>query len=252
MEDHLTIYKEFVDLKIMSLTDKIGFFKLLLNNRGILEMFYDDFAIVREDSHKELVNSTIKLNKNSDLYQRDISEKLNVDIYYLDGEEFFGFVRCLSVNKDDLSDHYDYVYSNTNQLGYSFSYIGDKNIGTIDYDGKSVALFYDDIDYKNIMYVHHADLHAKKMKIQDDYLSVKENEILLPENLIAKTNNYNEIYIKSDNGIKPKALICYDVISSNDISFARKYDLVILLINRKKYKRYETFDEDYNDFSYSI
>ena len=250
-KDHLNIYKEFADLKAMSLTDKIGFFKLLLNDLNLLEMFYDDMRVVREDSHKELVNSTIKLNKNSDLYQKDISERLNTDIYYLDGEEFFGFVRAFSIKKDDLQDHFDYVFSNGNQLGYSFSYIGDKNIGTIDYSGKNVTLFYDNIDYRNIMYVHHADLHAKKMIVQDDYLSNKENEILTPSSLVARTGSYNEIYIKG-NGIKPTALICYDSISIDDINFAKKYGLSILIINKQKYKRYETFDEDYDSYSYVL
>ena len=174
-------------------------------------------------------------------------------MYYLNGEEFYGFVRCLSIPRTYLFNHFDYVNSNKNRLGYSFSYIGDRNIGTTDYEQKSVVLFYDNIDYRNIMYVHHADLHSGKMTIQDDYLSTKENEILSPNSLIANTKNYNEIYIKSNgNGIRPKALICYDNITDNDIGFARKYNLSLLLINRDKYKRYETFDDDYESYTYVI
>ena len=100
------------------------------------------------------------------------------------------------------------------------------------------------------MYVHHSDLHAKKMEVQNDYLSEKENEIITPSSLIAHTNNYNEIYIVDKP--KPKALVCYNTITDNDIAFAKKYNLSILLMNREKYKSYVTYDDDYMDNTYVI
>ena len=215
-------------------------------------MFYDDLTKVREISHRDLVDNVLKLNKDSDIYYQDMSKKLGVDVFGLDGEKFYGFVRCFSFNRGDLSDHYDDIFSKTNKLGYSFSYIGDQNIGTIDYDGKSVALYYDDIDYKNIMYVHHGDLHAKNMQVQEDYLSEKENDILSADSLISETKNYNEIYVKNDIGIKPKALICYNTVSINDIAFAEKYGLAILLIQRERYHQNRMFDEDYDSYTYSL
>ena len=249
---NINVYKEFIDIKNASFEDKIGIFKLYLND-NLMEMFYDDINKVREDSHKMLVDESLKLNHNSIVYSDSMSKKIGLDIYKLDGEAFYGFVRCLSIPRGNLYNYYDYVNSEGNRLGYSFSYIGDKNIGTTDYDGNSVTLFYDKIDYKNIMYVHHADLHSKKMYHQDDYLSIKENEITTPRNLIAHTKNYNEIYIKSNGRrIVPTALVCYNIITEKDIEFAKKYNLSILLINKEKYKRYEEFLDDYNDYSYVI
>ena len=91
------------------------------------------------------------------------------------------------------------------------------------------------------------------MDKQDDYLSEKENELVTPSGLIANTKNYNEIYIKAGvEGIRPKALVCYDRISHDDIAFAEKYDLALLVINREKYKRYETYEDDYVLNSYMI
>lgn len=251
-KENIKIYKEFVNLRYMSMEDKINFFKLLLD-LNLMEMFYDDINKAREDSHKELVNKTIKLEKDNELYNKDISSRFNVDVYCLDGEEFYGFVRCLGLKTNTDEKKTDYVFSKKKRVGYSFSYISHKNIGTIDYDRKNVTLFYDDIDYRNIMYVHHADMHAKKMQEQDGYLSEKENEILTPDALIAKTKSYNELFIKSDeNGIKPKALVCYDSISGNDLSFAKRYGLAILLINTQKYKRYESYDDEYDSYTYVI
>lgn len=252
-KENIMLYKEFVDLRHMSFTDKIGFFKLLLDDVNVKERFYDDINIVREDSHKELVSKALKLNHNNKIYNKDVSDKLKIDVYNLDGEPFFGFVRCVAIPRGNLFNNYDKVNSQERRLGFSFSYIGDKNIGTIDYDGKGVTLFYDNLDYHNIMYVHHGDLHSKKMVVQDDYVSVKENDILTPERLISHTKNYNEIFIKSDGrGIRPKALICYDKIDDKDIGFAMKHHVDLLVINRNKYKRYETYDDDFDSYSYVI
>ena len=154
-KENIALYEEFVELRKMSKTDMISFFKILLDN-DIMSMFYDDINIVRETSHKALVDESLRLNHNLEIYQSDISKRVCVDVYYLDGEQFYGFVRCFAIKKGDLTDHSDYIFSKRKRLGDSFSYIGDKNIGTTDYDMESVTLFYDKINYKNIMYVHHA------------------------------------------------------------------------------------------------
>lgn len=246
---HIKIYSEFRGLNNASFEEKIDLFKKYMNS-DLVTMFYDDMRNTKDDSYKELVNSSIKIEHDSNVYCKDISKNYGIDVYYLNGEEFYAFVKCFPINRNDLSDHRDYINLNDNRLGHSFSYIGDKNIGTVDYEQKKVVLIYDNIDYNNIMYVHHGDLHAKKMDIQDDYLSEKQNEITLPSKLIADTKNYNEIYITGK--IKPKALICYDTITTDDILFAKKYNLSLLLINKSKYKRYESFDEEYEDNTYVI
>ena len=248
--ENIKIYNRFKNLNTMVLDEKINLFNEY-QNTNIMELFYDDMTKVKEDSHQELVNSSLKLSRDLGIYKKELSKEFGIDIYYLNGEDFCGFVRCFIISRDDLSSHEDYIFSKKNRLGYSFSYIGDKNIGISDYDGNGVVLFYDDIDYHNIMYVHHSDLHAKKMEIQDDYLSEKENEIITSSKLIASTKNYNEIFIKG-NDIKPTALICYDTITKNDIAFANKYNLSILLINREKYQKYETYDENYTENTYVL
>lgn len=249
-ESNINLYKEFVELRNMSFIDKLLFFRLLLDDRNIRDMFYDDMNRVREDSHKELVDNVLKLNHDNGIYEEDLTNKLGVDVYLLDGEEFYGFVRNITIPSSDFS-HEDYVYARGKRLGSSFSYIGNKNIGYMGNSG--VLLYYDNIDYRKIMYVYHGDAHTKKMDKMDDYLSEKENEILLPANLVAKTNNYNEIYIKgSDEGIKPTAIVCFDSVTSDDISFAKRFNLSILIIKKEKYKSIDTFDEDYDLNTYVI
>lgn len=251
--DNIKIYNLFNGLSNTPLKEKVGLFKEYYQNNHLMEMFYDDMEIVKNDSHQELVDATIKLTHDTPIYKKELSQKAGIDIYYLNGEEFYGFVRCLGVKRGDLSDKDSYVYSKKGRFGYSFSYIGDKNIGTTDYDGNNITLFYDQIDYKNIMYVYHGDMHSKAVRSQEDYLSEKHNEIRTPSSLICDTENYNEVFIlSSDDGIMPTALVCYDTITDDDILFAKKYNLSILLINREKYKRFETYDEDYMENTYML
>ena len=251
--DNIKLYNRFKELRNLDFEAKIALFKEFNQDNNLMELFYDDMNAVREDSHKGLVASAIKLSPNSEIYNKDFSRRLGVDVYNLDGEKFFGFIRCFNIKRNDLRDHENYIYSKIRRLGYSFSYIGDQNIGTIDYDGEYVTLLYDNIDYKDIMYVHHGDISARCMEKQDDYLSSKENELVTPEDLVANTNSYNEIYIKgSNNGIKPTALVCYSRISGNEIAFAKKYNLSILVINKEKYKQGKKFDDDFVSYSYVI
>ena len=250
--NHIDIYNEFRGLNNISFKDKIALFKKY-DGMDLSSMFYDDMSRTRDESHRMLVDSSLKLNHESCIYYKEISRNYGIDIYYLNGEKFYGFVRCLTIPKSPLFKYYDYVNSEGRRLGYSFSYIGDKNIGTTDYDQNGVTLFYDKINYEDIMYVHHADLHSKRMNKQDDYLTHKINEITTPSSLIANTRNYNEIFIKNNTKrIVPTALICYDEINNNDIAFAKKYNLSILLINRSKYNRYELYDENFINDTYVI
>ena len=251
--DNIHLYNEFRSLTTMSIEEKVALFKKFYQRNNLMELFYDDMHRVKEDSYRELVKASLKLTHDNNIYYKDLSRNCGVDVYYLNGEDFYGFVKCFDIKRNDLSNHEEYLYSKDKRLGYSFSYIGNSNIGTIDYDKKDVVLYYDSIDYHDIMYVHHADLHAKKMEVQDDYLSEKENEIIMPNSLVYKTNNYNEIYIKGNRlGFRPKALVCYDTITHDDIAFAKKYQLSLLLINTKKYAHTISFDDDYVENTYVI
>ena len=250
-EDHLRIYQQFIDLIHYSIPKKIKFFESHLKD-DLMSMFYDDITIVREDSHKSLVDKSLKLNKSNGIYQDKLSKKNGVPIYYLNGEEFFGFVRRVSL-KHDEKENDDYIYSRKNRLGYNFAYASSYDIGIIENDSESVLLYYDDIDYRNIMYVHHTDMASGIMIKQNDYVSHKENEIVTPNELASHTINYSDVYIKpGSNGIMPSALICCDVLTEEDIAFAKSYNLSILLVNTKKYKRVKSFRDDLDSCSYVI
>ena len=250
--NHIELYRQFINLTKMSFEDKIKLFNNNLNN-DLKEMFYDDIDIVRVNSHRKLVEYTLKLNKDNGLYQKELSNKNNVDIYYLNGEKFYGFVRRITLREGNINGEKTHVFSQKRRLGYSFSYISSYDIGTIDFTNNSLLLYYDNIDYRNIMYVHHTDMHTGIIKRLTTYITDKENEIKSPEGLINMTVNYNEIYIKpGKEGIKPTAIVCFDAINDNVINFAKEYNLSILIINKEKYMHEVKYDDDYRDYTYIL
>ena len=249
---NLKIYEKFDNISKLSKKEKKDLFREYYQKANFIrEMFYDDMRKVKNHCYKRLVDSALKLNKDSNIYNQELSNKYNIDVYYLNGEDFYTFVRTFSIDRSDLSDKDNYINSNLNRLGYSFSYISNKNIGTTDFKQKNVVLLYDKIDPNNISYVHHADIHSSKRIKQDGYLSNKVNELLSPSSLMAMTNGYNEVYINGNN-IVPTALICYDNITNDDVLFAKKYNLSIVLMNTSKYRRDDGRYEDFFDNSYTL
>lgn len=248
--DNIELYNKFSNIAMLSKEDKIKLFKEN-KNINLKEMFYDDMRIVKDSAYKEMVDKSLKLDKNNNIYNNDLSSRYHVDVYYLNGEEFYTFIRTFKIRNDDLKGNMDYLNSNLDRFSYSFSYISDKNIGTMDYTRKSITLMYDSINPNNISYVHHSDLHSGKKIKQDSFITNKINEIKTPEDLINRTSDYNEIVING-NMIIPKALICYDDITDTDITFAKEHNLVILLINTSKYKTRDAEYEDFFDNTYSL
>lgn len=250
--ENLKIYERFNNISKLTLNEKRELFReYYRKSNAIKEMFYDDMRKVKDRCYKRLVDRALKLNKDSNVYNQKLSNKYNVDVYYLNGEEFYAFVRTFSINRNDLSDKANYINSNLNRLGYSFSYISDKNIGTTDFEQKKVTLLYDKINPNNISYIHHADIHSSKRIKQDAYLSNKINELSSPNRLATMANGYNEVFINGNN-IIPTALICYNNVTNDDILFAKKYNLSIVLMNTSKYQRSDGRYEDFFDSSYSL
>ncbi len=251
---HLNLYNKFCDLSKLSFIERINFFKENCDKLGVMEMFYDDMRKVKDHSYQQLVNSSLKPDKKLSIYNKELSDKDGVDVYYLDGEEFYAFIRSFSLEKVNSDAEEDYLFSRTNKYGYSMSYISNSNIGTIDLEQKEITLLYADISPSQIAYVHHDDAHTGRITDKlDRYISDKINEISTPSDLMSNTKSYNEIYIRPRNGeIRPCAIICYDTISEEQLAFAKKYHLSIVIINREKYKRYVSWPENYEENTYII
>ena len=65
----------------------------------------------------------------------------------------------------------------------------------------------------------------------------KIHDIETKENLINKTDAYNEILYKEGLGFKPDYIVCFDNIDDNDRNIAKELNIPIVLINSKKYTK---------------
>ena len=244
-KDHIKFYQDCLRLKDLNREDMILFFNQNRNKTKFFEMFYDDMRIIKNHSYNDLTSKSLTLEKNNKLYDKKLSNKLGIDVYYLDGEEFYAFVRCILPNKDGFN--IDDIYCNLPKKYYSFSYIGNKNIGTIDkVNNMGITLLYSNINSNNIVHVHHMDSSSSISSKNEVFITSKINEISSADSLIRDTKCYNEIVIKKDDfGIKPAAIICFNEIQDKDLEISHKYKLPIVLINCNKYY----YDESYPDFS---
>ena len=243
--NHINFYKDCLKLNELSKDDIISFFKKNMDKDKMFEHFYDDMRTIKNDSYNDLVSKSLNLGSVSLLCDLSLSKKYGLSVYYLNGESFHAFVRCIIPNKDGISK--DALYCNLTKKYYSFSYIGDKNIGTIDkVNSYGITVMYSNIISDNIVHVHHTDSSSSQYCKNDVFISRNINEISSADSLISNTKYYNEIVIKKgDQGIVPTAIVCFDKIQDKDLVVSFKYNLPIVLINSKKYY----YDNGYPDYS---
>ena len=247
--DNLNFYESFSKLKKLPSNDMISFFKNNCEKKNTEEIFYEDMRVVKNHCYNELVNRSIKLKKSNPLYNKSLSKEYNIPIYYLNGEDFNAFVRSFKISRSDLAD-YTTIFNCESKYAANFSYIGKANITIIGDYKKNVVLLYDNINPDDIMYVFHDD---SGMSIKSELIESENiNEILEPSSLMSWTKYYNDIIIKNNNRNKPSALVCLDIITDEDILFAKKYSLSIVLINSNHYYINTDFTDYLDQDSYSF
>ena len=246
-DERISFYNKFLDIGKEDWTElNFSFNKIKeIKPQSLIEQFYDDIRMLKNDSYKSLVDSCTVFTKESSLYNKHLSDKYGCDIYYLDGEPFYGFVRSnVKVSKhriktDDngkLYSVFDSLPSNDEAMraANSFSYIGKDNINTYMSPNTTMTLFYTGIDFNSIVHVYHNDSFSSKNWY---YCSDFPNELHTPDSILRESNSYSEIFVSNIDGVKPSALLCLDNVSEWDIEFSKTYGLPIVVINTEKYKR---------------
>ena len=184
--------------------------------------FYNDFRLARNTSYNEFNNSIINLNNN--LYKETVNE---VDIYELNGEEFYLYVHSSS-------------RGNWNNLGLttSISLISHNNITTI--NNNNIIFGFSKLKIDNIMHVYHSDSYSTHMTGTN-----KVHDIETPSGLIEKTTSYNEILYQEEDDFKPDYVIAYDEYDEELITLAKTMNIPIILINTEVYKKKKNGIDDY-------
>ena len=226
-------------LKFYKLTypEKIELYNEIKENQNGISEFYDDFKTCFYDSIKRIQDSLLDVSK---LTKSELSHKYNVDVYELNGEEFKMLISHTNIDRDYL---YEGEVWKKNKEYASLSLISDKCLNTFRNPSTNIIVGFTDINYLNVMHIHHADSYSKEENGSNRII-----ELFTPDNLIKNTKAYNEILIKNSNTLTPSYIVCYDEIKEGDVEASISLGRIpLILIHTKKYssaKKMVTFDDD--------
>lgn len=215
---NLDIYNTILDFNKLSIDEIINFFNKY-KSIDLATVFYNDFRKARNTSYKEINDGITKFDKNSSSYKKNISSDMGIDIYELNGEDFYLYIHSSRSGR-----------WMANKKTISLSLISHDNINTIDND--EVIFGFSKLNVDNIMHIYHTDSFTKH-----EQGTSKIHDILTKEKLINKTISYNEILYKETPNLMPDYVVCFDTIDDKDRIIARELNIPIVLINSKKYNK---------------
>lgn len=215
---NLDIYNTILDFNKLSIDEIINFFNKY-KSIDLATVFYNDFRKARNTSYKEINDGITKFDKNSSSYKKNISSDMGIDIYELNGEDFYLYIHSSRSGR-----------WMANKKTISLSLISHDNINTIDND--EVIFGFSKLNVDNIMHIYHTDSFTKH-----DQGTSKIHDILTKEKLINKTISYNEILYKETPNLIPDYVVCFDTIDGKDRIIARELNIPIVIINSKKYNK---------------
>ena len=213
---NMDIYNTLLNFNKLSISEIISFFNDN-KNKDLATIFYNDFRCARNISYDEINKGITKFDKKNSLYNEDISNRIGVDIYELDGEDFYLYIHSSRTGR--------WVNKKTT---LSLSLISHNNINTIGTD--DIIFGFSKLNIDNIMHMYHSDSFSAH-----EQGTHKVHDIETKENLIDKTLSYNEILYKENDDLKPDYIVCFDVADDKHITIAREMNIPIVIINSKKY-----------------
>ncbi len=242
-QDRMAFYEAFADLKDNTYLEHQEFFEMY-KDINIMEEFYDDIRSLKDESYQSLIDACTNFTQDSPLYNKELSTKYGCEVYYLNGEEFHGFVRSdVRISKYDIElvDGEPKLVPQPQpspeqlaRLGHSFTYIGTDDIQTYQHPNEKLTMLYTGIKPETIGHVYHNDSWSSPNYY---YYSDYQNELHTPDSLLQESTKYPEILITELNNIKPIAILCLDAVTEWDIECSKRNNLPIVVINTLKYER---------------
>ena len=240
----LSIYQRLLKLDDLSFEEKMKLHKELMNEDWISK-HYDVF---REAKNKAatLIKEQMLNPSNIDTYlDKAETEKAGVPIYVLDGQDFFAFVKSISLTKERVIENSDMRFYVD---GSSFSLDGSKKLDTFQDPREYYNLIYGDFPIDQVIHMYPVDSYTKYIRNSTTKATSRVYELYTPTELVEKSTDYNEILLAQKNHAKigdelndnlklPTVLgiYCYDEITPNDIASAKNMGVGIVVVKTNKY-----------------
>ena len=264
----MSLYLQILDLDKICIDEAIELHKKmkLIN---IKSQFYDDYRKTLDNQHQDIKESILNENTIKKYKNQCLTQTYGLPIYYLNGDTFYALVKSLGSHKFSIENGY---FKNSAELP-SFSLTSHDNLSIF-----SDCEFEDDINIvfssfnpDQIVFTYPCDVGCDCDILTGQRPTNNVNKIYTKRELTNVLSDYNHIIyrnqsIEKDDDLNnrlecPKVLgvYVYDEISSKELDFAKKYNLPIILVNKKSYKKpvYKEMDyashveeDDYINYGY--
>lgn len=241
-EERINVYKRILKLDFLSYDEAIKLHEEL-KTMNIKEIFYDDMLFARNIVGEIIKDKMLTLDKLSKYINKEKSEELGVNVYELNGEEFFALV------KSGAHFRHDYPF------GYSFSLVGKNAIGVYGDIYTGDTFVYGGLTKEQIVHIYPTDSYTHYE--EDRNSSRRVNILMEPKELLDSTYAYNELLIKEkgkeetdmDSKIPELykiAVYCFDNVTEDQLEAAKEEGVGLLLIKTRNYTR--SYNDDNRDF----
>lgn len=243
-DEDLELYKSILHLDELSYEDKIKLHEKM-KSYNFIEKFYDDIRNAKNLSYQMINESILNKERLKKYRNEELSAKVGVDIYLLDGDPFKVLVKSFGNKYTSLERNSFKSYSHIS----SFSLDGSDKLETF-YDPKtSYNVVYDSLKEEQVIHTFPVDSFTSRPSANYTKATQRLNQILTPDELVIKSLNYNEVLIRQavpnspteyDEKITPPemiALYCYDEITDLDIESAKNLEIGIVLVITRNYEK---------------
>lgn len=250
-EERVEIYNKISNIDYLTAKEKIELHEIL-KHYNMMEVFYDDMSLARKIVAEAIKDYSLTHEVLKQYQDSELTQKYGVDVYNLNGQQFFGIVKTGRVVSDLLP------------TGHSYSLVGNGGIAVFGDVKDSKTFLYDaaDLNPNQIVHVFPCDSYTFYRPFQQHYGATRRvNMLAMPDEVVSISKSYTELLILEkgtkqtdmDNNLpnlKKIALYCMDEIREQDVYNAQCAGVGIVLINSGKYKHngYDTFNSYHRDF----
>lgn len=229
--ERLELYKKVINFHNLNIDEQKELYYTYNSNINYSSDFYDDFKNCKKHSYNKMNENIINKEQLSKYYNNKLSREKGINIYELNGEDFYLYVHVCKLTKENK---YFFPFEENSDKAISLSLIGKNNIGTYKTIFESITFGFESIDTNNIIHLFNSDSYTAKYNG-----SRKLQKIYTPKDFLIETYGYNEIlYSQKNNGsIYPSYIICFNEIRDIDLYFSKLKNLPIIKINTLNYRK---------------
>lgn len=254
LNDHdIEIYGKLLDLDNLSYSIKLSLFEEL-KQINTIEKYYDDFRNAKNRSFSMMKEQMLNFDNIVKYKNHKLSKEYGVDIYTLEGETFYAFVKSLYIEKNNVltKDNIE----NCTVDGASYSLDGSDKLDTFENPCEYYNLLFGDFNINQIVHTYPVDSYSDFVRDGKATLGTdRVLELYTPRDFVRRSPDYNEIIYSQRSSIRndelneqldvPKVLsiYCYDYITKNDIKSAKNLGIGITLVKTENYNASKSDDQ---------